>query len=526
MFAKYKNDFFIVSLQDERKHKWLKPQNKKNMAANLDKIRLLFGLKIKQLRIERSLSLSDLARKVDFSISYLNEIEKGKKYPKTDKIFALADALEVDYDSLVSLKLSKHLEPIAELLNSNILSELPLEMFGVDPADFLELMSSAPTKLSAFISTIIEISRNYDMRFEQFYFSVLRSYQEMYDNYFPDIEEEAEKFLIENQMVGQFTLTADFLEEVLIKRYNYSIENYDNDSQPNLMSLRSVFIPKESRLLINKQLSTEQRAFTLGREVGYQFMKINNRPLMSSAFEVTSFEQVFNNFKASYFAGAILINRSMLIRQIETFFARPSWSHEAFLRIMQSFNATPERFLARLTSILPSHFGINQLFFLRFNHKMGENLFYLDKEMHLARLHTPHATALHEHYCSRWVSLSSLRELETEITEGTWDQKPLCRIQISDYIDSNNEYLVLSLAKSSPPSDKRNSSVTLGIAIDDNLRKKINFLSDPNLLRRKVNETCERCGFLDCPDRRKEPTVWLKQKQNNALKSTLRSLGV
>ena len=164
------------------------------MSVSSDKVKIIFGLKIRQLRLDKKMSLSEVAEKSNFSISYLNEIEKGKKYPKTDKIMALSETFGIDYDSLVSLKLSKQLEPIAELLNSNILNELPLEIFGVEPSHFIELMSEAPAKISAFISTIIEISRNYDMRVEQFYFSVLRSYQEMYDNYFEDLEEAAQQF--------------------------------------------------------------------------------------------------------------------------------------------------------------------------------------------------------------------------------------------------------------------------------------------------------------------------------------------
>ena len=41
------------------------------------------------------------------SKSYLNEIEKRKKYPKRDKIVLLSEALETTYDQLVSLKLIK-----------------------------------------------------------------------------------------------------------------------------------------------------------------------------------------------------------------------------------------------------------------------------------------------------------------------------------------------------------------------------------------------------------------------------------
>lgn len=494
------------------------------MSLNSEKVRLFFGLKIKQLRIEKGYSLSDLAQKVGFSISYLNEIEKGKKYPKADKIIALAHGLETDYDALVSLKLSKKLEPIAQLLNSNVLSELPLEMFGVAPVDFLELMSEAPSKLSAFISTIIEICRNYDMRFEQFYFSVLRSYQEMHDNYFEDIEEATQRFMTEHQVADLPTLDASFLEKCLVEEYGYHLEEFDENSHPDLMSLRSVFVQKQNKFLINRYLTPEQRAFTLGREVAYHFMKIKVRPLVSSVVEVHSFEEIFNNFKASYFARAMLINRKVLILKLTDFFSRSQFDEQVFLNIMNTFNTTPEMFLHRTTNVMTSHFGINQLFFLRFNHTIGSELFYLDKELHLAQLHSPHGTALNEHYCRRWISLTILQELAQQRQENTWDNKPLCRAQVSEYMESGNTYFLISLAKPSPPKPNQNSSVTLGFALDDKAKNLLQFWADPNLPHRMVNETCERCPATNCQDRAKEPLAWQKKQGVDRLKKALDNL--
>jgi len=495
------------------------------MSANSDKVKIIFGLKIRQLRLDKKLSLSEVAEKSGLSISYLNEIEKGKKYPKTEKIMALSDALNIDYDSLVSLKLSKQLEPIAELLNSNILTELPLEIFGVEPADFIELMSEAPAKISAFISTIIEISRNYDMRVEQFYFSVLRSYQEMYDNYFPDIEESAQQFrkLFE---ISEITSPNDtLLSDILQNFYGYQIEEFTRESHPDLITIRSVYNPKTSKLLVNGDLSPEQRAFTFGRELGYQFLQLKNRPYISSVIEVNSFEQVLNNFKASYFAGAVLINKNVLVDRLTYFFASPKWNGDMMLSIMRLFNATPEMFYHRLSNLMTSHFKINNLFFLRFNNEVDHKLFYLTKEMHLAKLHTPHGTALNEHYCRRWVSLTILKDLEKiQKEEGYNPEKVLCKAQVSEYIDTNNHYFVMSLAKPSPPNKKMNSSITLGFAIDDNLRSMAQFLNDPALPRRKVNETCERCGAVDCAERMKPPLVLEKKHSLERLKQAIASL--
>ena len=68
------------------------------MDIEKDYIKLIFGLKLKQVRTQKNLSLFGLAKLTNLSKSYLNEIEKGKKYPKTDKILLLCEHLETSYD--------------------------------------------------------------------------------------------------------------------------------------------------------------------------------------------------------------------------------------------------------------------------------------------------------------------------------------------------------------------------------------------------------------------------------------------
>ncbi|MEO0877675.1 MAG: helix-turn-helix transcriptional regulator, partial [Bacteroidota bacterium] len=92
--------------------------------------RIIFGLKIKQLRQEKGLSFAELAKATGMSVSYLNEIEKGKKFPKGDKISVLATTLNIEEEILLSTEMGPRLAPVKELLQSNFLNELPLDLFG------------------------------------------------------------------------------------------------------------------------------------------------------------------------------------------------------------------------------------------------------------------------------------------------------------------------------------------------------------------------------------------------------------
>jgi hypothetical protein len=90
-------------------------------------------------------------------------------------------------------------------------------------------------------------------------------------------------------------------------------------------------------------------------------------------------------------------------------------------------------------------------------------------------------------------------------------------------MDTGSRYLVISLAKPSPPKG-HNSSVSIGFAIDEKFRRLVRFLDDAGLEERDVNETCQRCGALDCLERAHPPTIWKRQKRNEAMKETLRQL--
>ncbi len=484
-------------------------------------IRLIFGLKLRQLRLDQGLSLSEVSKKSGVSISYLNEIEKGKKYPKGTKIATLADALGVEYDYLVSLQLSKNLAPVSELINSNILQELPLEMFGIESADLIELLSNAPAKLSAFVSTLVEISRNYDMRVEHFYFSVLRSYQEMHENYFAELEEAALEFRAKfNIGNGQVPL-GEALAAILEGHYGYTVDHQQLGAKEKLSHLRTVSLPgKKPSLLLNPNLDEQQLAFAYGRELAYNWLEIKNRSYTTSWVEVDSFEQVLNNFKASYFSCALLMPREEFVADVKEWLQRKLWEPQNLLSLLEKYRATPEMFMHRLTNILPKYFGLHELFFLRFNHPVGSGNYYLTKEMHLSGLHNPHANMLNEHYCRRWVSLTIFDELQKEPDKN----RVICRAQRSKYIGSDNEYLLITLAKPQSPQPGRYSSISLGLMVNDALKRKLKCWNDDSIPVRWVNETCERCPAVDCQERAAPPRILQEENQVSEMKYALQEL--
>jgi len=101
------------------------------------------------------------------------------------------------------------------------------------------------------------------------------------------------------------------------------------------------------------------------------------------------------------------------------------------------------------------------------------------------------------------------------------DEETINGVQVSEYYDSDDSYLCLSMAKSSLLRPRKKVSVTIGIKVDAGSREKIKFLSDPSIERRTVNLTCERCPIKDCTDRVKEPTSIQRKEKRKAIQSTL-----
>jgi XRE family transcriptional regulator, fatty acid utilization regulator len=496
------------------------------VSLSSDHIRLLFGLKLRQLRLEKGISVSELAQRSGLAISYISEIEKGRKYPKADKIQSLAATLDVDYDTMVSLKVSKKLAPIADLLRSKFLTEIPLELFGIDPADLLELLAGAPDKVSAMIRTFMDIALSYNMSVERLYMTMLRSYQEINDNHFADIEAEALTFLNE-YAPGNVPISAGLLTNLLKTRFGVSLVPFDPTERPDLGTLRSVFRPESHTLYMNTSLSVAQQQYVLAREVGFQYLNLKNRPYTYSYVEADSFEQVFNNYKASYFAGAVLIRRDRLVARLNDLFAQERWSNDEFLALINEFDATPERFFYRLSNILPRDFGIDQLFFYRINHTPGQTTFAMTKEMHLSRQQGPRGM-IDEHFCRRWVALTILQELSfMQMHKGFGGS--VCQAQLSTYVDTNHTFLIISVAHPhrTDGNTGQNMSVSMCFAINDTLRSKLRFLQPDvpgSILERTVNEACERCGIFDCRERVAPPTVLQKKRQVEATKAAMNNL--
>ncbi len=456
------------------------------MPKRIFELKHIFGLKVKELRQERGLTYQQLNRLSGLSVSYLSEIESGKKYPKGDKIAVLADALGVQYDELVSLQVPRKLQPVVDMMGSHFFKEFPLEEFGLSPAKLVEIVSEDPDKINALINTISQVVRSYELRKQPFYEIALRSYQELRLNYFEELEQVVEEMHLEYFELKDLPFQPELLEDILLTigvRANYEkMANYTS-----LKDLRSLYDDKKRLLFLNKGLTRAQRNFLLGREIAFQWMRVHDRPAATPPQKAQNFDMLLNSHRASYFSAALIMPKERMVKSVERLFEKKSWDSEGFLNLLTEFDATPEMVMQRLTNLLPTFFDLTNLFFMRFLKTPKEDSVVLTKELHLSHLNDPEANERNQRYFKTWVSDSVFEHLA--------DKDLFIEPHISEFEDASSFCWALAFRNVSNP--KEQISVMLGVRIDDQVLETMKFLSDPKIPRDSAQDNHKMMANLD-----------------------------
>ncbi len=470
---------------------------------NEQNLKIIFGIKIKSYRTRLGLSLQELSKKTTIAVSYLSEIESGKKYPKPEKLIRLAQALEVDYDTLVSSKVSKSLDPFTALINSDLVKQFPFHLFGISASDILGLFKNNPEHAHAFLQTFLQISRAYDMSLENFLFAALRTYVRQSQNFFPDLENLAKQYAQQRKIDGA-PPSFQQLKKILQENHAYTVEQKELTEHPDLNGFRSILRAK-GLLSINGNLLESQKAFILAREIGFLKLAIINRPLTSSWIKVQNFDQLVNNFKASYFGGALLLQQDRVAQDLQQMMERPEWDGDSFQKLLDRHKATPEMLLHRLSQLLPGVLGLQNVFYFRFVNAVDHLSIMLTKELNMTDSLISYGLGMNEHHCRRLLPLRLLKKIHH-------DKVPLAvGAQKIEFVKNGTSFLLFSMARPLSLSKTRGSAIALGIKIDKKSESIIKFINDPTIEIEKVSESCERCPLTDCSERVVEASMISKQ---------------
>lgn len=491
-------------------------------------LRFILGLKVKALRTEQHLSLKDVAQKAGLSVSYLSEIEQGRKYPKPDKLIDLAGALGVTYEALVSLAVGEELDPLKAVFTSPLVRQFPFEVFGLEPERIVGLLRDDPARAGSLVSALAELGTMHGVGVPDFLLAAMRSYQQMHGNYFPELEDEADRFRTLEGFPHALAEQEQFLLRFLQERCGYTLDQERLPQDPDLRGFRSVFVPGAKPVLyLNPALSLAQRVFVLAREVGFELFKPDERPLTSSWVEVTSFQQLLGNHEASYFAGALLLGRGTMGPVLRDWASWPTWSDARFAELIRGLHLTPEMIFYRLTQLIPQVFGISELLFIRVQHQPGSEEYRVTKLLNQTRMPLAVATELNEHRCRRWVSAQLARSI---VREGRTLQPGdvAVRAQRTHFFERSTTFFSIAVARTLALQPGRHSLVTFGMRYDETFMSKMKFARDANVPEVPVNFTCERCPLLrhECAERASPPVHVAEELAVQRKRLALKRLGV
>ena len=499
-----------------------------------DRLRLILGVKLRALRQAHGLGLKAVAKKAGLSVSYLSEIEQGKKYPRADKLVDLAFALGVAYDDLVSLRVDRGLDAVKGAIESPFLRAFPFGLFGVEPEIVVNLLAGMADRGEALVRAVSDLGRAYDARVEDVLLAALRAYQQMHANRFPDLEAAAER--LRTRLALGPAPTAAALRDVLERDAGYTVDTETLPAHAELSTLRSVLVPtpdggdaRGPTLYVNGRLLDEQLAFVYAREIGFRELGAAHRPLTSSWIQVDRFEQVLDNFRGSYVAGALLLPAAVVDAAIVRLAEAETWDGAGLVSFLARTRSTPEMLFHRLTQRVPEALGLDELFFLRLHQPAGTDALALTKSFNLSRVPVPHGVADDEHYCRRWSSSVALRELDRREARAAGRGEPwgglVVAAQRQHFLAENAEFFVVSVARPLSLQPGTHSAVSLGLLRTRATRRRVRFWDDPALPLVDVSLTCERCPLADCRVRAAPPRLLAVAEAARRRSSALAALG-
>ncbi|MFQ5437127.1 MAG: ImmA/IrrE family metallo-endopeptidase, partial [Anaerolineae bacterium] len=333
------------------------------------------------------------------------------------------------------------------------------------------------------------------------------------------------KFAEQYGLHGEPPIAASSLEQIITQTFGYELDDAQLARQPLLANYRSVYIAgAQPKLLLNAAFSPTQIKFLLARELGYQFLNIKNRANTSAPDKVDdSFQQVLNDFKASYFAGALLMPRSLILADLQELFQHSAWSPYRLQRMLDRYDVTPEMLFYRFSELIPQFFGL-KLHFLRFQN--ADDDYRLVKQLNMSNLLLPHGINRLEHHCRRWLSVRLLKEMAAQPAATPGHNALLVKAQISEFLDSRDRFLEIGFARPLSLSPDVASSVVIGFRTDQDLKNTIQFVEDPALPAIIINQTCERCPLSEqqCAVRAAPPVILAEEKRKAEREMALKQL--
>ena len=128
--------------------------------------------------------------------------------------------------------------------------------------------------------------------------------------------------------------------------------------------------------------------------------------------------------------------------------------------------------MIRLVNIIPKHFGLGGMFFMRFDHRKKERITSLKKQLHLSRTRNPKNITLLEKHCREWLDTSVFNELGDR-------PKAHCHRFVTN--NGDHRFMVMALSRTMKRDKNAGLAVLVGFEESATFGKKVLFATDASI---------------------------------------------
>jgi len=462
----------------------------------------MLGIKLKQLRRQKGLSFQQLSMVTGISISYLNEIEKGKKRPRLEKVHQLEEALQVKPGYLSEGRVNSFLQPLTNLLNSGFLQDLPLEAFGISQSKVVQAIAEAPLQISAFIQTLLDFTGKQQRYGENFYMAALRTFKSL--NTFRMEEAEENAALWYDAEFSGLENTVDrleWLETNLLDVFNWRVAEIPDNLGGASMELPCFYNIRRQTVFLNRQLAADEKIYHLNILRAYLAMGLELPEVPVSFTTRMNFQAAINEWAAKTWAQAVDIPISRLEYEIVSIAKDPLPDLTIVQQLIGLAKFDFQTHLERIASTIYVHLKIRDVCIWIYEHSLEKQMHRCLDELYTNPPRKKNIPDANEHYCGWHPAIQTANRF----FNGELKSKTVI-IQKTGFKHWNKSYLTLSLVE-----ETNNPDVVRTYTLGMNIRH-LTALNLTEMEETIVFRTCERCEAVNCRIRRSSAHI-LEQQQ-------------
>ena len=290
------------------------------------------GQRLRELRLERGLQQSEMARRMEISAAYLSLIEKGRRSVQLPLLFKALDiygvTMEAFMESLGDRRVDDGLEALLSdpLVRSLHLSEEDVASISAEPrivttiTALFNLYKSTRRQLDSVLEGIARREKGTIsespaaptsgggsvLRFELSPFDEVTEFLEGHENWFPELEQRAD--LARAQLSLPLQYTSQALTATMRDRFDIDVRvvrTGDGDS-----SVVRRWEPGRGVLTLSAELPEQRARFQLAHTIGLRLLEEENlveRITEGTQFRFEETRALVAIHLANYFAGALLL---------------------------------------------------------------------------------------------------------------------------------------------------------------------------------------------------------------------------